>query len=65
MVNNGKSREVGSSSLDNLNEHQMIHRLWKQFEDLNVEERRLRIAEEIKKLEIPDEVRHRILRDYT
>jgi hypothetical protein len=43
---------------------QIAHRILKKYEDLSLEDRRRLFLEEMKTLELPDDVRNEILREF-
>jgi hypothetical protein len=47
-----------------LTPYQLFNQLWKKYEDLEPEERRVRIMEEVKHLDLPPQVMNRLLREF-
>lgn len=47
-----------------LTPYQLFNQLWKKYEDLEPEDRRVRIMEELKRLDLPPQVMNRLLREF-
>ena len=64
MSRNEQGKENRSRSAHILKPYQLMNRLWKKYEHLSPEERNLVIGEEIKKSDLPDDEKERLLRDH-
>jgi hypothetical protein len=47
-----------------LTPYQLFNQLWKKYEDLEPEDRRIRIMEELKRLDLPPQVMNRLMREF-
>ena len=64
MVSEGASNKDPNFISSYVEATQLLHRLRKKYEHLGMGERHGCIVEEIKKLEIPEEMRSRLLREF-